>query len=257
MSCPTVTTIQATECIGNSLNTINANYQALRTGICDNQDQIDALRTLLFQLSSQPNTAPVTYTFNHYTSLTRTVETWASNGNDGSGQIYAIPGSGVGYSFSSGTVTNGTLVGTSTLEDFNIKAPYDCDLFISYRGNWNQDGPNTYSTSPVLFTINFEYSTNNGINWIRPNAFNSFTYGSAGPAAGTNPYYLVRYTPIQNGGGAAVGAMTTSLNKNQTIKFRPDWKVYPLNGEQNTTRVSKMAGIGSFEIAIQPKPLII
>jgi len=52
MSCPTVTTILPTECIGNSLNTINSNYQSLRTGVCDNQDQINALRTLLYQLSS-------------------------------------------------------------------------------------------------------------------------------------------------------------------------------------------------------------
>jgi hypothetical protein len=52
MSCPTVVTIQPTECIGNSLNTINANYQSLRTGVCDNQEQINTLRTLLNDLSA-------------------------------------------------------------------------------------------------------------------------------------------------------------------------------------------------------------
>lgn len=55
MSCPSVVTIQPTECIGNSLNTINNNYQSLRTGVCDNQDQINALRTLLLDLSSNMN----------------------------------------------------------------------------------------------------------------------------------------------------------------------------------------------------------
>lgn len=55
MSCPTIVTIQPTECIGNSLNTINNNYQSLKTGLCDNQDQINALRTLLLDLSSNMN----------------------------------------------------------------------------------------------------------------------------------------------------------------------------------------------------------
>lgn len=58
MSCPSVVTIQPTECIGNSLNTINNNYQALRVGVCDNQDQINALRTLLFDLSGAIQTTP-------------------------------------------------------------------------------------------------------------------------------------------------------------------------------------------------------
>jgi hypothetical protein len=60
MSCPTITTIQPTECIGNSLNTINNNYQSLKTGVCDNQDQINTLRTLLYNLSaSLPDILPV------------------------------------------------------------------------------------------------------------------------------------------------------------------------------------------------------
>lgn len=61
MSCPTITKIQPTECIGNSLNTINNNYQALKTGVCDNQDQINTLRTLLYELSSNMMTLNVPY----------------------------------------------------------------------------------------------------------------------------------------------------------------------------------------------------
>lgn len=47
MSCPTVTSIQKTECIGNSLPTINSNFNALKDGVCDNNDQILAAQTLL------------------------------------------------------------------------------------------------------------------------------------------------------------------------------------------------------------------
>lgn len=52
MSCPTIVTIQPNECIGNSLNTINSNYQALKTGICDNQDQINEIRSLFNSLQT-------------------------------------------------------------------------------------------------------------------------------------------------------------------------------------------------------------
>jgi microcystin-dependent protein len=47
MSCPTVTTIQATECVGNSLATINANFNTLAAAECDNQSQIAALLATL------------------------------------------------------------------------------------------------------------------------------------------------------------------------------------------------------------------
>ena len=47
MSCPTVTTIQKTECIGNSLVTINSNFATLKDAACDNQSQIDAIKTAL------------------------------------------------------------------------------------------------------------------------------------------------------------------------------------------------------------------
>lgn len=52
MSCPTVTTIQATECIGNSLNTINANFNNLKISVCDNESQI-------ISLASQVNIANI------------------------------------------------------------------------------------------------------------------------------------------------------------------------------------------------------
>lgn len=43
MSCPTVTTIQKTECIGNSLVTINSNFDTLKQAVCDNFDLIQSL----------------------------------------------------------------------------------------------------------------------------------------------------------------------------------------------------------------------
>jgi hypothetical protein len=43
MSCPTITEIKRTECIGNSLFTINDNFTALRDGTCDNDIQIESL----------------------------------------------------------------------------------------------------------------------------------------------------------------------------------------------------------------------
>lgn len=43
MSCPTVTTIQKTECIGNSLVTINSNFATLKDAACDNFQQIQTL----------------------------------------------------------------------------------------------------------------------------------------------------------------------------------------------------------------------
>jgi len=59
MSCPSTLTISNTEYIGNSLSTINNNFQSLKDGICDNQSQItnlqvslQSLDTALTQLSS-------------------------------------------------------------------------------------------------------------------------------------------------------------------------------------------------------------
>jgi hypothetical protein len=62
MSCPTtneVREIQPTECIGNSLATINFNFNQLRLGACDNysfinslQQSIQQLNTTLFNLSA-------------------------------------------------------------------------------------------------------------------------------------------------------------------------------------------------------------
>lgn len=55
MSCPTIQTINDTECIGASLPKINSNYEALRVGVCDNQTQIISLSTIMIQLSSNMN----------------------------------------------------------------------------------------------------------------------------------------------------------------------------------------------------------
>ena len=38
MSCPTITTIEATQCIGNSLSIINENFSNLRDSACDNNE---------------------------------------------------------------------------------------------------------------------------------------------------------------------------------------------------------------------------
>lgn len=60
MSCPAVTTIKNTECIGNSLVTINDNFTALKDAACDNYSTITtlnanilALNTRITSLSSQ------------------------------------------------------------------------------------------------------------------------------------------------------------------------------------------------------------
>jgi len=43
MSCPTVIQIQNTECIGNSLTTINSNFTVLKAAACDNYSTITTL----------------------------------------------------------------------------------------------------------------------------------------------------------------------------------------------------------------------
>jgi hypothetical protein len=59
MSCPSISTIPNTEYIGNSLPTINNNFQSLKDSVCDNQSQItnlhlslQSLDAVLTQLSS-------------------------------------------------------------------------------------------------------------------------------------------------------------------------------------------------------------
>lgn len=228
-------------CIGDSLGYMNDNFLYLET--------------LSNSLSSKFNTIPRTYNFWYTVSLTRVNDTWSSNGSDGSGLLYTIPSSSTAYSFKTSTPNaNDTITGTETLQDTNIIAPYNCDLFLNYRGYWNQNGVNSYLTSPVLITVSYEYSTDNGATWIRPNGY-VFTYGVAGASLGTNPYYLANYQPVQNAGGATIGSVKTTLLQGQTIKIRPDWRVYPLNTEQNTTRVSSIGSHGVFEIVLQPTTL--
>jgi hypothetical protein len=52
MSCPTITTIDPTWCIGNSLDTINSNFTNLSGGICDNLSLISALTNQINALSN-------------------------------------------------------------------------------------------------------------------------------------------------------------------------------------------------------------
>lgn len=52
MSCPSISTIPNTEYIGNSLLSINNNFQSLKDGICDNQSQITNLQTALQSLDT-------------------------------------------------------------------------------------------------------------------------------------------------------------------------------------------------------------
>jgi hypothetical protein len=72
MSRPTILQIFSNECIGNSLNTINANYESLKNGIWDNQDQIDILQSQITSL--QTNTVPVSA----YNSLIQTLTSFAA-----------------------------------------------------------------------------------------------------------------------------------------------------------------------------------
>ena len=63
MSCPTVTEIQRTEYIGNSLQTINNNFSILKDAICDNDAQINLLQQNTQSLDTkltdlETNTAP-------------------------------------------------------------------------------------------------------------------------------------------------------------------------------------------------------
>lgn len=44
MSCPTITVIDRSEYIGNSLQTINSNFSNLKDGICDNNTEIISLQ---------------------------------------------------------------------------------------------------------------------------------------------------------------------------------------------------------------------
>jgi microcystin-dependent protein len=53
MSCPTITTIDPTWCIGNSLQYINTNFTNLSGGICDNNSLITGLAAQIASLTSQ------------------------------------------------------------------------------------------------------------------------------------------------------------------------------------------------------------
>jgi len=53
MSCPTVTSIKNTECIGNSLATINDNFTALKDAACDNYSTITTLNANILSLNTR------------------------------------------------------------------------------------------------------------------------------------------------------------------------------------------------------------
>lgn len=52
MSCPSIITIPDTECIGNSLTTINNNFSALEVAACDNQSFITSLNNSITNLNT-------------------------------------------------------------------------------------------------------------------------------------------------------------------------------------------------------------
>ena len=52
MSCNAISTIQPTECIGNSLVKINGNFSTLHNDVCDVDSQLAGLRTIINSLSS-------------------------------------------------------------------------------------------------------------------------------------------------------------------------------------------------------------
>jgi prophage DNA circulation protein len=73
MSCPTVTTIQKTECIGNSLVTINSNFATLKDAACDNQSQINGLNDVLNSLfASLPTLMNIRMSLSNSTPTTTT-----------------------------------------------------------------------------------------------------------------------------------------------------------------------------------------
>jgi hypothetical protein len=53
MSCPTINEIPSTQCIGNSLQTINFNFSALKVAACDNYSYIQSLNTSILNLNTQ------------------------------------------------------------------------------------------------------------------------------------------------------------------------------------------------------------
>lgn len=53
MSCPDVTPIKSTECIGNSLATINSNFVALKDAACDNYSTITTLNASILDLNTK------------------------------------------------------------------------------------------------------------------------------------------------------------------------------------------------------------
>lgn len=52
MSCPSIITILPTECIGNSLASINTNFENLETAACDNSVTINSLQQDIQQLNT-------------------------------------------------------------------------------------------------------------------------------------------------------------------------------------------------------------
>lgn len=88
MSCPTVLTIQNTECIGNSLFKINDNFTNLRIGTCDNFTRVQAvdaenqvLDTRITTLSAQtvPGLAKVWCKFDGTRDVTGASSTFNTN----------------------------------------------------------------------------------------------------------------------------------------------------------------------------------
>lgn len=87
MSCPDITTIRNTECIGNSLATINDNFVALKDSACDNYSTIStlnanilALNTRITSLSSQlPGVARAWVKFDGTRDTSGAVSTAATN----------------------------------------------------------------------------------------------------------------------------------------------------------------------------------
>jgi hypothetical protein len=53
MSCPNVTSIKSTECIGNSLPTINDNFAALKNAACDNYSTITTFNSNILDLNTK------------------------------------------------------------------------------------------------------------------------------------------------------------------------------------------------------------
>jgi hypothetical protein len=245
-ACNFTQSIPATQCIGDSLVTINSNFDNLDTNLCNLRTTVNTVSSNLNNLTTVVNNIPQTFCYIFSTFISNPQGFWGSESPSESGGFsFSLPGINSFYTIADGTRLNEI----NDIQDVNFLITRPSNVFLKVMSYWNQNGPNTYQTSPVMTRISFDYSVNNGASWLRPDSFVKFTYNVNG---GINSGGLIPTAPVINAGGCLAGGVSTVMSAGQTIKFRPKWKVSPLPGEENTTRVTTMGGSGIFEVTIQP-----